>query len=95
MNKLVSIVVTVNDGFKDHTFKVDTEQQCALFWSKDGWDALAEFYRDVQKNPEKEREVRDRKCPKAKPQEGTDEAKPGGEPVIAIKAPCGIPTQWP
>ncbi len=95
MNKLVSIVVTVNDGTQDHTFQVDTDAQCALFWNQAGWDVLADFYRDVKKNPEKEQEVRDRKCPKAKPRNAEDETTPGGEPVMVLKTTFCLPTEWP
>jgi hypothetical protein len=36
MSRLVSIVVTVNDGTGDRTFEVDTDADCALFWNKEG-----------------------------------------------------------
>jgi hypothetical protein len=97
MNKVVSIVVTVSDGKKKHTFDVDLEQACCLFWNQEGWDVLADFYRDVKKDPKEEKEVRERKCPKAKPRKGTMrcEDEPGDGPVIALKDPECNPTQWP
>ncbi len=97
MNKLVSIVVTVSDGSKQRTFDVDLEQACCLFWNQEGWDVLADFYKDVKKDPKTEKEVRERKCPKAKPRKGAKcyEVDPGGEPVIAIKDPKCCPTEWP
>lgn len=94
MSKLVSIVVTVNDGTGDKVFNVDTDRNCSLFWNKEGWDVLADYYKDVKKNPKKEKEVRDRTCPKAKPKQGEALAGPA-EAVIALKAPDCEPTQWP
>jgi len=97
MNKVVSIVVTVSNGKKKHTFDVDLEQACCLFWNQEGWDVLADFYRDVKKDPKEEKEVRERKCPKAKPRKGAAlcDTDPGGLPVIAFKNPKCDPTQWP
>jgi|GEM_PF-4602365 len=97
MSTLVSILVTVNDGTQDRTFEVDIENDCALFWNKDGWDVLADYYKDVKKDPAKEKEVRDRTCPKAKPREGSAlaEAAPGAAAVIALKTPSCLPTEWP
>lgn len=97
MNKLVSIVVTVSDGTKECTFDVDLERACCLFWNQKGWDVLADFYKDVKKDPKKEKEVKDRKCPKAKPRKDTrcETGDPGGGPIIALKDPDCEPTQWP
>ena len=97
MNKLVSIVVTVSDGTRKQTFDVDLKKACCLFWNQEGWDVLADFYKDVKKDPKKEKEVRERKCPKAKPRKGTAlyEGDPGGLPVIAFKDPECDPTEWP
>ncbi len=97
MNKLVSIVVTVSDGAKQRTFDVDLEKACCLFWNQEGWDVLADFYKDVKKDPKKEKEVRDRKCPKAKPRKEATrlDEEPGGGPVIALKTTTCLPTEWP
>ena len=97
MNKVTSIVVTVSNGTKKHTFDVDLKKACCLFWNQEGWDVLADFYKDVKKDPKEEKEVRERKCPKAKPRKGAArcEEDPGGVPVIALKDPECNPTQWP
>lgn len=97
MNKLVSIVVTVSDGTRKQTFDVDLEQACCLFWNQEGWDVLADFYKDVKKDPKTEKEVRERKCPKAKPRkEATrSEGDLSGLPVIALKTTTCLPTEWP
>ena len=94
MSTLVSIVVTLNDGTQNLSFEVDTEKDCALFWKDAGWDVLADYYKHVLKDPKKEKEVRDRACPKAKPKQGTAQAL-AVAPVIALKTPDCIPTQWP
>ncbi len=96
-NKIVSIVVTVSDGTQECTFDVDLKKACCLFWNKEGWNVLADFYRDVKKDPEKEKEVRERKCPKAKPRKGSAscEGNPNGIPVIALKTTTCLPTEWP
>ncbi len=97
MSKLVSIVVTVSDGTQERTFEVDTEKDCALFWNQEGWDVLADFYKDVKKDEGKEKEVRDRTCPQAKPRQGSTLAPPAptGEPLIALKDIVCFPTEWP
>ena len=94
MNKLVSIVVTVNDGSRDHTFEVDTEKQCLLVWNPEGWDTLAEYY-EAKGEPAKAQEVRDRKCPKAQPRMPADAAAPAGDAVVALKTRTCLPTEWP
>jgi hypothetical protein len=101
MSKLVSIVVTVNDGTQDRTFNVDTETNCVLVWKDSGWDLLADYYKHVKKDHKKEKEVRDRTCPEAKPKPGAGgraeliAAPMGGTPVIGLKSPDCDPTQWP
>lgn len=97
MSTLVSIVVTVKEGDQARTFEVDIEQDCALFWNQEGWDVLADFYEVVKKDPAKAKEVRERKCPKARPREGAAlaAAAPEGEPTIALKTPSCEPTEWP
>lgn len=94
MSKLVSIVVTVNDGTGDKAFNVDIDRNCSLYWNREGWDVLADFYRDVKKDPKKEKEVRDRSCPKAKPKHGEALVAPT-DPVVAFKSISCDPTEWP
>ena len=66
MNTLKSITVTVNEGAQDSTFDVDIDTNCALFWNKDGWQMLEDYYVKVKPDPEKAKQVRDYACPKAK-----------------------------
>jgi len=97
MSTLVSILVTVQDGTQERKFDVDIEKDCALFWKNEGWDVLADYYKEVKKDPKKEKEVRDRNCPKAKPKQGTALAAPtpAEVPVFVLKDPDCNPTQWP
>lgn len=96
MSTLVSITVTVNDGTQNRTFDVDTVNQCVLVWGDPGWDVLAEYYEKVKHDPAKAKEVRDRKCPKAKPkQDATLAVTATDTPVIALKDEFCYPTQWP
>lgn len=94
MSTLVSITVTVNDGTQNQTFDVDITSQCALVWRNEGWDLLADYYDKVKHDPVKAKEVRDRKCPKAK--SGARLAMAAtADPVVAIKDVSCDPTQWP
>lgn len=96
MSTLVSITVVVDDGTGPRTFDVDTVNQCVLVWGDPGWDVLAEFYEKVKHDPAKAKEVRDRKCPKAKSKQGATLAVAAADsPVIALKDPLCDPTQWP
>jgi len=94
MSKLVSVVVTVNDGTGDKAFNVDIDRNCCLFWNKEGWDVLADYYQDIKKDPKKAKEVRDRKCPKAKPKQGEALTAPT-DAVVAFKSITCDPTEWP
>ncbi|HEX4846081.1 MAG TPA: hypothetical protein VFV26_07655 [Geothrix sp.] len=96
MSTLVSITVVVDDGAGNRTFQVDTTKDCVLVWGDAGWDVLADYYEKAKHNPAKAKEVRDRKCPKAKPKQGETSAVPAtGDPVIALKDEFCEPTQWP
>jgi hypothetical protein len=100
MNTLKAITVTMNDGKTDHTFEVDIDKNCLLAWGAGGWDVLADHYKHVKKDAAKEKAVRERKCPKAKPRSGASAAKlvapaTGGAPVIALKNPDCSTTEWP
>ncbi|HEY3399811.1 MAG TPA: hypothetical protein VGK03_04195 [Geothrix sp.] len=96
MSTLVSITVVVNDGAGTRTFDVDTANQCVLVWGDPGWDVLAEYYEKVKHDPAKAKEVRDRKCPKAKSKQGVTQAVAAADsPVIALKDVDCYPTQWP
>jgi hypothetical protein len=100
MNTLKSIIVTVNDGVQDHTFEVDLDTNCSLFWNKEGWQVLEDYYVKVKPDPVKARQVRDRACPKAKPKSAAlattlAAPAPSGDAVIALKEPDCLPTGWP
>ena len=100
MNTLVSIVVTVNDGTGNQTFNVDIANNCLLVWSDAGWNVLSDYYQDVKKEPKKAKQVKDRKCPKAKPHHGAGVspmllATNPADPVVAIKDNTCDPSQWP
>lgn len=100
MNTLKSITVTVQDGKTEHTFEVDLDKDCVLVWGEAGWDLLADHYKHVKKDAQKEKAVREKSCPKATPKPvalGANLAGPGpgGESVIAMKTPDCLPTGWP
>lgn len=93
MNQIASIVVTVQTEAGPQVFPVDVDRQCVLVWSDAGWDVLAEYYEKVKGDPAKAKEVRERKCPKAK---SGDEAQAASvDAVLALKDPDCNPTQWP
>lgn len=92
MSTITSIVVSLDDG---STFNVDLTKDCCLFWSDAGWNVLADYY-DLKGNKNKAKEVRDKKCPKAKPKGGQALATAASsDPVIALKQPDCTPTEWP
>jgi hypothetical protein len=91
MSTVASILVTLDDG---STFNVDTAKDCCLFWSDAGWQVLADYY-DLKGEGEKAKEVRQKKCPKAKPKGGEVAAAPATDAVIALKDPLCDPTEWP
>jgi hypothetical protein len=98
----VSITVVVNDGQNDQTHHVDIAHNCMLVWGAAGWDVLADYYDKVKKDPAMAKDVRDRKCPKAKAKNAALIAgasmtlTAGASPaVIAMKTPECMPTQWP
>ena len=93
MNTLKSIVVTVNDGTQDLTFTVDLNKDCALFWSDGGWDLLSKVYKEIYKNVDKEKKVKDKTCTRATEKSGT--LPPVEGTVIALKTPGCTPSQWP
>ena len=100
MNTLKSITVVMHDGQTDHSFEVDLARHCVLVWDDAGWDLLADHYKHVKKDVQKEKAVRERRCPKATPKSAAQAAKlaapaPGGEAVIAMKTPDCMPTNWP
>jgi hypothetical protein len=94
MSTLVSITVTVNDGIQDHTFNVDIDTNCALFWNKEGWQVLEDYYVMVKPDPEKAKQVSDRTCPKAISKDATATTI-GDTALIALKSGSCDPTQWP
>lgn len=95
MSTLVSITVVVDDGAGNRSFQVDTTKDCVLVWGDAGWDVLADYYEKAKHNPAKAKEVRDRKCPKAKPKADSALASGDPAPVVALKTADCEPTQWP
>lgn len=93
MATLKSIVLTVNDGTQDHSFEVDLDQNCALFWGDSGWDLLAQAYQDVYKDKDKAKKTKDRSWPKAKGK--TTLLATGAAPLVALKNPDCTTTEWP
>lgn len=95
MNRLTSIVVTVETDGGPQTFPVDLDQNCLLVWGDAGWNVLADYYDQVKHDPAMAKEVRDRACPKAKPKDAATAPEAGGTALIALKTPDCLPTEWP
>jgi hypothetical protein len=100
MSTLKSITMVYDDGSGDQSFPVDIQNGCILVWGDDGWNALADYYEKVKHDPTKAKQVRDRKCPKAKPGQQaalttTLAAPMAAEPLIAIKGVTCDTTQYP
>jgi hypothetical protein len=95
MNQITSIVVTAQTDAGPQVFSVDVDKQCVLVWSDAGWDVLADYYDKVKHDPAKAKEVRERKCPKAKSKDGAVTLAAASEAVFALKSDECDPTQWP
>ena len=91
MSSVQSITVVLDDG---SSFQVDTTANCVLVWSDAGWDVLSEYYDKVKHDPTLAKQVRDRKCPKAKSKQGTATTT-AATAVIALKDVTCLPTGWP
>lgn len=95
MNQITSIVVTAQTDAGPQTFSVDVANQCVLVWSDAGWAVLADYYDKVKHDPAKAKEVRERKCPKAKSKDGAATMTADSSALFALKTPDCEPTQWP
>ena len=95
MNQITSIVVTMQTDTGLQTFSVDVANQCVLVWNEAGWDVLADYYDKVKHDPAKAKEVRERKCPKAKSKDGGAARAADAAALIALKTPGCDPTEWP
>ena len=95
MNTLKSITVVWNDGQTDHTFEVDLEKDCALFWGDKGWEVLEKHYKHAHVDKDKEAKVRSRSCDRATPRQPGSTAPAMATPTaaFAIKTQGCIPTQ--
>lgn len=95
MNQITSIVVTAQTDAGPQTFSVDVANECVLVWNDAGWDVLADYYDKVKHDPAKAKEVRERKCPKAKSKDGAGTVPAESSALIALKDPDCNPTEWP
>lgn len=94
MNRLTSIVVTIQTDAGPQTFDVDIDKDCVLVWGEAGWQVLADYYAGKGEKA-KAKEVREKKCPKARPKGGTAGTGTDATAVIALKDPSCDPSQWP
>lgn len=95
MNRLLSITVVAETDAGPQTFEVDLASHCVLVWDDAGWEVLAEYYGQVKHDPAMAKEVRERKCPKAKPKGAASAPEAGSAALIALKSPACDPSEWP